>query len=172
MNLDDEDLCVLTTVPGEFEATAIVSALEAEGIRARAVGGFTAGSIDFSHVLSRKLPLFLGIVILLSALLLLLVFRSIVIPLQAAVLNLLTVGAGTVIRKDSYFGCYRAHAGWIQTGTVTLGQHVFVGEKSVLDIDTSMGDQAQLGHASAEMTRRYQRRRDRFRVNLTKAAGL
>ena len=32
--------------------------------------------------------------------------------------------------------------------------------------------QRQLGHASAEMTRRYQRRRDRFRVNLTRAAGL
>ena len=32
--------------------------------------------------------------------------------------------------------------------------------------------QKQLGHASAEMTRRYQRRRDRFRVNLSKAAGL
>lgn len=32
--------------------------------------------------------------------------------------------------------------------------------------------QKQLGHASAEMTRRYQRRRDRFRVNLTKAVGL
>ena len=32
--------------------------------------------------------------------------------------------------------------------------------------------QKQLGHASAEMTRRYQRRRDRFRVNLTKASGL
>ncbi|MFC4227685.1 site-specific integrase [Hoeflea alexandrii] len=32
--------------------------------------------------------------------------------------------------------------------------------------------QKQLGHASAEMTRKYQRRRDRFRVNLTKAAGL
>lgn len=32
--------------------------------------------------------------------------------------------------------------------------------------------QRQLGHASAEMTRHYQRRRDRFRVNLTKAAGL
>jgi integrase len=32
--------------------------------------------------------------------------------------------------------------------------------------------QKQLGHASAEMTRRYQRRRDRFKVNLTKAAGL
>ena len=32
--------------------------------------------------------------------------------------------------------------------------------------------QKQLGHASAEMTRRYQRQRDRFRINLTKAAGL
>jgi len=32
--------------------------------------------------------------------------------------------------------------------------------------------QKQLGHASAEMTRRYQRQRDRFRINLTKASGL
>jgi hypothetical protein len=32
--------------------------------------------------------------------------------------------------------------------------------------------QKHLGHASAEMTRRYQRKRDRFKVNLTKAAGL
>jgi Putative prokaryotic signal transducing protein len=42
-NLDDEPLARLTTVPGEFEAGAIVSALEAEGIRATFVGGFTAG---------------------------------------------------------------------------------------------------------------------------------
>jgi RND superfamily putative drug exporter len=57
------------------------------------IGGFTAGSIDFSHVLSAKLPLFFGIVILLSALLLLLIFRSIVIPIQAAIMNVLTIGA-------------------------------------------------------------------------------
>ena len=57
------------------------------------VGGFTAGAIDFSRVLSNKLPLFLGIVILLSALLLLVVFRSLVIPLQAALMNLLTIGS-------------------------------------------------------------------------------
>jgi putative drug exporter of the RND superfamily len=57
------------------------------------VGGFTAGSIDFSHVLSNKLPLFFAIVILLSALLLLVIFRSIVIPIQAAIMNLLTIGA-------------------------------------------------------------------------------
>ncbi|MEU6095114.1 Pls/PosA family non-ribosomal peptide synthetase [Streptomyces sp. NPDC047079] len=63
--------------------------------------------------------------------------------------DLLTIGDGTVIRKDSFFLCYRAHAGRIQTGRVTLGRDVYVGEKTVLDIDTSMGDGAQLGHASS-----------------------
>lgn len=46
---------------------------------------------------------------------------------------------------------------------VGLASSAEVGERHV---------QKQLGHASAEMTRRYQRRRDRFRVKLTKAAGL
>jgi RND superfamily putative drug exporter len=56
------------------------------------VGGFTAGSIDFSHVLANKLPLFIAIVVLLSALLLFVIFRSLVIPLQAAIMNLLSIG--------------------------------------------------------------------------------
>jgi RND superfamily putative drug exporter len=56
------------------------------------VGGFTAGSIDFSSVLSGKLPLFIGIVVVVSALLLFVVFRSLVIPLQAAAMNLLSIG--------------------------------------------------------------------------------
>jgi putative drug exporter of the RND superfamily len=56
------------------------------------VGGFTAGSIDFSHVLAGKLPLFIAIVVGLSALLLLVIFRSIVIPVQAALMNLLSIG--------------------------------------------------------------------------------
>src|SRR5580704_623345 len=63
--------------------------------------------------------------------------------------DLLTIGADSVIRKDAFFGCYRAHQGWIQTGPVTLGRKVFIGEKSVLDINTSMGDVTQLGHASS-----------------------
>src|SRR5438552_17560528 len=62
--------------------------------------------------------------------------------------DLLTIGAGTVIRKEAIFQCYRAHAGRIEIGPVTLGRDVFVGERSVLDINTSMGDRAQLGHAS------------------------
>ncbi|HMD52311.1 MAG TPA: MMPL family transporter [Solirubrobacteraceae bacterium] len=57
------------------------------------VGGVTAGSVDFANTLAHKLPLFIGVVVLLSALLLLIVFRSLVIPLQAAVMNLLSIGA-------------------------------------------------------------------------------
>jgi RND superfamily putative drug exporter len=57
------------------------------------VGGATATQVDFARVLSDKLPLFSGIVVLLSALLLLVVFRSVVIPIQAAVMNLLSIAA-------------------------------------------------------------------------------
>ncbi|HEY4426902.1 MAG TPA: MMPL family transporter [Solirubrobacteraceae bacterium] len=57
------------------------------------VGGQQATTIDFTNVLSSKLPLFIGIVVALSALLLLLVFRSLVIPVQAAFMNLLSIGA-------------------------------------------------------------------------------
>ena len=63
--------------------------------------------------------------------------------------DLLTIGAGTVIRREASFHCYRAQAAQIEIGPVTLGRDVYVGEMAVLDIDTSMGDGAQLGHTSA-----------------------
>ncbi|WP_434091267.1 Pls/PosA family non-ribosomal peptide synthetase [Streptomyces flaveus] len=63
--------------------------------------------------------------------------------------DLLAIGDSAVVRKDSSFACYRAHAGLIQTGPVTLGRNVLVSEATVLDIDTSLGDGAQLGHASS-----------------------
>jgi non-ribosomal peptide synthetase-like protein len=63
--------------------------------------------------------------------------------------DLITIGDGTVIRKDCFFLGYRAHAGLIQTGAVALGKDVLVGEMTVIDIDTWMGDGTQLGHASS-----------------------
>jgi RND superfamily putative drug exporter len=57
------------------------------------VGGSTAAQVDFSHVLAAKLPLFVAVVIALASLLLLVVFRSLVIPVQAALMNLLTIAA-------------------------------------------------------------------------------
>jgi RND superfamily putative drug exporter len=57
------------------------------------IGGQTAIFDDFSTVLSNKLPLFIGVVVLLSFLLLTAVFRSLLIPFMAALMNLLTAGA-------------------------------------------------------------------------------
>jgi len=63
--------------------------------------------------------------------------------------DLITVGPGAVIRKDSYLNGYRAAAGRIETGPVTVGAGAFVGEETVLEIGTVLGDGAQLGHSSA-----------------------
>jgi RND superfamily putative drug exporter len=87
--------------PQAYATTQLVSKLRSHVIPPIAdrtgmnvyVGGVTAGAIDFANVLSHKLPLFIGVVVLLSALLLLVVFRSVVIPLQAACMNLLSIGA-------------------------------------------------------------------------------
>ena len=57
------------------------------------VGGTTAIFDDFADVLAGKLPLFLGVIIALGFLLLMVAFRSIVVPLTAAVMNVLAAAA-------------------------------------------------------------------------------
>ena len=57
------------------------------------VGGNTAGFEDFSDKVASRLPLFIGVVIGLSVLLLIAAFRSVWIPLVSAVFNLLSIGA-------------------------------------------------------------------------------
>ncbi len=57
------------------------------------VGGITAIFEDFGTAIADKLPLFIGVVVLLSALLLMAVFRSVLVPLKAIVMNLLSIGA-------------------------------------------------------------------------------
>ncbi|HEV2757531.1 MAG TPA: MMPL family transporter [Actinomycetota bacterium] len=57
------------------------------------VGGATASVIDFSEKNGERLPILIGAVITLSFLLLVVVFRSILVPLKAAVMNLLSIGA-------------------------------------------------------------------------------
>jgi RND superfamily putative drug exporter len=58
-----------------------------------AVAGFVAIGVDFSQYLSERLPIFFGAVLALSFLLLMVVFRSILVPLKAVVMNLLSIGA-------------------------------------------------------------------------------
>ena len=62
------------------------------GVQAH-VGGLTASFDDISQVLSSRLPLFIGTVLALSFILIMVVFRSVLIPLKAVVLNMLSIGA-------------------------------------------------------------------------------
>jgi putative drug exporter of the RND superfamily len=68
----------------------IPAATRASGLRAY-VGGTTAVFADFASVISAKLPLFIGVIVSFSFLVIALVFRSIVIPLTAAVMNFLSI---------------------------------------------------------------------------------
>jgi len=58
-----------------------------------AVTGSSAVSADFSQYLGERLPLFIGVVLALSFLLLMTVFRSVLVPLKAVVMNLISIGA-------------------------------------------------------------------------------
>jgi RND superfamily putative drug exporter len=82
------------------------------------VGGYTAGSIDFSHVLSTKLPLFIGIVVGLSALLLFVLFRSLVIPVQAALMNLLSIGGALGVTVAVFENGWFAHVLGVEKGPI------------------------------------------------------
>ena len=72
------------------------------------VGGATPATIDFSDAVAQRLPWFIGAVVLLSALLLMAVFRSLVIAVKAALLNLLSIAAAmgvmTFVFGEGHFG--------------------------------------------------------------------
>src|SRR5215207_6184311 len=71
------------------------------------IGGATATNLDFSQTIRDKLPLFIGVVVGLSLLLLAVVFRSLLIPVKAGIFNLLSIagafGVVTLIFQDGNF---------------------------------------------------------------------
>jgi putative drug exporter of the RND superfamily len=90
-----------TTSPQSADTTALLDRIRSDvlppieqktGARLH-VGGITAIFEDFGDAIAEKLPLFIGVVVLLSALLLTIVFRSLLVPLKAMVMNLLSIGA-------------------------------------------------------------------------------
>jgi RND superfamily putative drug exporter len=72
---------------------SVLPALAADTGATYLVGGSTAAADDFAGAVSGRLPIFILVVVGLSALLLMAVFRSVLIPLKAAVLNLFSIGA-------------------------------------------------------------------------------
>jgi RND superfamily putative drug exporter len=70
------------------------------------IGGATATNLDFAQTIRNKLPLFIGVVVGLSLLLLAVVFRSLLIPVKAGIFNLLSItgafGVVTLIFQDGH----------------------------------------------------------------------
>jgi len=71
------------------------------------VGGLTAAADDFASYTASRLPIFMGAVLVLSFLLLMLVFRSLLVPLKAVIMNLLSIGAayGVVVAVFQWGWC-------------------------------------------------------------------
>ena len=63
--------------------------------------------------------------------------------------DLIEIGDNTVLSRETLVRAYRAEGGYIETGSISIGKHVFVGEASVVDLNTVMEDHSQLGHSSA-----------------------
>jgi RND superfamily putative drug exporter len=89
-----------TTGPQSAQTADLVSRLRDHVIPATVseqvhvdVGGITAAADDFAHYTATRLPIFVGAVLILSFLLLMLVFRSLLVPLKAVIMNLLSIGA-------------------------------------------------------------------------------
>ncbi|HEX2371269.1 MAG TPA: MMPL family transporter [Solirubrobacterales bacterium] len=106
---------VLPTTVGE------VSGAEAN------VTGFTAGSEDFNQLMEERVPIVFGFVFLMAFALLLVTFRSIVIPLKAILLNLLSVGAAYgVVVWIFQEGHLESLLGFESTGAVTSWLPLFM----------------------------------------------
>lgn len=82
-----------TTSPQDEATSKLIQTIRKEAPANVHVGGITASFDDLADLLQSRLPLFIGIVLLLSFVLLLLVFRSILVPLKAVIMNLLSIGA-------------------------------------------------------------------------------
>jgi RND superfamily putative drug exporter len=90
------------TLLGHLRSQVVPAAEAGRGLHVL-IGGVTATQVDFSHALAGKLPLFIAVVVILAFLLLMLVFRSLVVPAMASVMNLLSVGAALGV-MNAVFG--------------------------------------------------------------------
>ena len=86
-----------TTAPQDEATTTLIKTLRNDvipktGVQAK-VGGFTAAGVDFADVIGSRMPLLFIGVLSLSFLLLMAVFRSLLVPLKAVIMNLLSIGA-------------------------------------------------------------------------------
>ena len=112
---------ILTTSPQDEATTDTIERLRTRWSRLRSpapastvyVTGTTAASIDFTSYLADRLFVFIGVVLLLSFVLLMMVFRSLLVPLKAVIMNLLSIAAayGVVVAVFQW--------GWLNSSSVS-----------------------------------------------------
>ncbi len=111
----DEETAVLVDRLRESTVPGVLADSEMDAY----VGGSTAANVDFSEKIAERMPLFFIVVIGLSLILLTAVFRSVVVPLKAALMNLLSIGVafGAVVAVFQW-GWFGDLIGVSQTGPV------------------------------------------------------
>ena len=115
-----------TTGPQDAATTTVLDRLRAGGPQAEAdstlaiyIGGTTAANQDYSQVTSSKLPQFVAVVVGLSFLLLAIVFRSLLIPLVASIMNLLSFGVALAFMTAAFqFGWGKSLLGFGAAGPI------------------------------------------------------
>jgi uncharacterized membrane protein YdfJ with MMPL/SSD domain len=132
-----------------------------DGVEAN-VSGLTAGSKDFNDVIRGRLPLVFAFVLGLAFLLLLVTFRSVVVPIKAIVLNLLSVGASygvlTWVFQDGHgekllgFKSIGGVTSWLPLFLfvilfgLSMDYHVFILSRIREAVDRGMGTRAAVAH--------------------------
>jgi RND superfamily putative drug exporter len=110
----------------ELRDEVIPATIEPEGAEAN-VTGFTAGSNDFNELMETRVPIVFAFVLGFAFLLLLATFRSIVIPIKAILLNLLSVGAAYgIVVWIFQEGHLESLLGFESTGAVTSWLPLFL----------------------------------------------
>ena len=115
-----------TTGPQDAATTTLLDRLRADVPKAEAgstlaihIGGTTAASEDYSQMTSSKLPLFVAIVVGMAFLLLAVVFRSLLIPLVASVMNILSFGIALGVMTAAFqWGWGKSLLGFGATGPI------------------------------------------------------
>ena len=81
----------------------------------------TAIGEDFSHILGQKMPQFVAVVVVLAFLLLMVVFRSLLVPLVASIMNLLSIGAALGVMTAAFqFGWGKSLLGFTKAGPIEV----------------------------------------------------
>jgi RND superfamily putative drug exporter len=115
-----------TTGPQQVQTTDLVNRIRSAVPPAEAgsslkihVGGDTAVNEDFSHLLASKMPQFVAVVVGLGFLLLAIVLRSLLVPLLASIMNLLSFGAALGVMTATFqYGWGKSLLGFGQSGPI------------------------------------------------------